>query len=471
MKHCPMHTLGRALRNALSATALAACSDNLVQPDASISDTGGDNLASPDAAQMATDSNADDDGSTTPDDIASSEDAPTTDADTASEARPSNLRTTADVRWALHGGRLVSGRMTFAVSTRFAPGSNARSHIVEAAAWYTDPAADVGLTVVEAPPMSVAELFPSEAPTVARMDYLDTRAADYGGFPCHRQPDDVSCGSWVMNMCPFWSSGDWGGGGTNPRQSFVISANAGCYGHASDATSGDYPKSHGVAHELGHGFGMIHTPDWPEADRGLLSTMQGRMPILTAYDLAFLRRKYPALDAPEVVDVAASPVSRLTMGSGYDNCPFGDFDGAPGMVADEVYVADGALLDCATGEPPKVAVTWFNLGTDPVPGLAVAFRMRRSSGGQPAILDAWTTAPMPRESQDHWAGPLVVPPDLLAAVPVDVPLRLEFAVDTGDGLEESDEDNNSVTAQMTVVASRAACRPRSGTRPCATLVP
>ncbi len=360
-----------------------------------------------------------------------------------------NQRTTSQLRWSKHtASSLASGQLALAVcSDHFPAGSAARLEIEGAVGLYnTVVASDARVTVTDEPHRSVAELF-STPPTVSHIEYVDTLDQAYAGFPCHPDKTDATCTSWVMNTCRY-RGGDKGGWsrGTGKVSNFVVSINRNCYDHFSDPTSKDYPRVSGVAHELGHGFGMGHTTDWPEADRDLISTMQGNLSVLSAYDVAFMRHFYPAEGTS--AHILASPRIRLKSGEKHSNCYASEPGGEQAAFPGQLYRDGAEWKDCATGATPKLMFVWFNDGTAPLSDVRGALTI-----GDRAIAE-WTAGDLEAASQDAIAETLGLSPGHFVDLPTGValPARLDISSAASEGISSS-----YLTLSVALRDSQAAC--------------
>jgi hypothetical protein len=256
-----------------------------------------------------------------------------------------------------------------------------------------------------------------------------------------------------MNTCRYQGGGSWGGG---TGVGFNISVNARCYGAA------DFPLVGGLAHELGHGFGMSHTDAWPADQRAFSSTMQGLHPILTAWDEAFLRDRYPAGGAARP-DLVASPVVRIASspepgdGVRYRKCFFADEPKEDRANPRELYRDGSALRDCATSADPVFFTTWFNLSGAPAPA-PITIRLSLSAGDDEVVIDEVCAAAPPPSGEDRRVARLAVPAAPFAGLADGARLRLRFTVDPRGVVREASEDNNVVETEVTLRASRAQCR-------------
>jgi hypothetical protein len=359
-----------------------------------------------------------------------------------------NQRTTSRLQWSQHTrSSLAAADVTLAVcSDHFPQGSAARAEIDGAIALYNAVVASgARIRVIDEPHRGVDELF-STPPTVNHIDYVDTLAEGYTAFPCHPDKTDVTCASWVMNTCRY-RSGDKGGWsrGTGKVSNFVISINRNCYKHFSDALSTDHPHVSGVAHELGHGFGMEHSTSWPDADRDLISTMQGNLTVLSAYDVAFLRHHYPASATSS--HILASPRIRLKAGENYKSCYASDVSGEQGAFPRELYRDGADWKDCATGATPRLMFALFNDGTEPVGDIRGSLTV-----GERTVVN-WTAADMDGASQDSFIEPLALSDAHFAnlATGIALPATLNIAA-AADSLS-----TQSIQLTVTLRESQAAC--------------
>ncbi len=372
-------------------------------------------------------------------------DASTVTAPLSFQLNGDNQRTTSQLQWSQHTrSSLAAADVTLAVcGDHFPQGSAARVEIDGAIALYNAVVASgARIRVIDEPHRGVDELF-STPPTVNHIDYVDTLAEGYTAFPCHPDKTDVTCASWVMNTCRF-RSGDKGGWsrGTGKVSNFVISINRNCYKHFFDSLSTDHPHVSGVAHELGHGFGMEHSTSWPDADRDLISTMQGNLTVLSAYDVAFLRHHYPASATSS--HILASPRIRLKVGENYKSCYASDVSGEQGAFPRELYREGTGWKDCTTGATPRLMFALFNDGTEPV------FDIRGSLTIGERTVANWTAPDMDGASQDSIAEPLAFSDAHFAnlATGIDLPATLNIAAAA---------DKLSISLTVALRESQASC--------------
>ncbi len=310
-----------------------------------------------------------------------------------------NQRTTSQLKWTKHASStLVSGNVTLAVCRdHFPAGSEVRKEIETTVALYNTVVANAAhVTITEDTHLNEASLF-APSPTVSRIDYLDTLREDYPGFPCHPDKTDITRESWVMNTCRYRESTGWSNR-SGKATAFVISVNRNGYDHFSDPASTDHPHITGLAHELGHGFGMDHTTVWPEGDRDLVSTMQGNLSVLAAYDVAFMRHFYPREGAS--AHILASPRIRIKDSDKYQTCYAADASEQASFPR-QLYRDGDAWKDCATEALPKLLFVWFADGTEPLQSVRGSLTL----GGSQSIVE-WTSPDMEGASQDTFAETL-----------------------------------------------------------------
>lgn len=324
-----------------------------------------------------------------------------------------NLLTTGAIGWPSHiGSRLTNTDIQFRVCTRHFPAGSAARNEVEAAlaAYNAIEGTSVHFTLVETPHVSEAEMYEHGASCDAPRFYFDYVDAP---FPCHGPASYDDCGDWAMNTCSVKErSGDWSGAG--PRCYFNVGINPACKRHDTDPSADDYPRAANIMHELGHGIGMIHSPDWPAEDRPLVSVMQGNNAVISAYDQAFVRRFYGPDMLTSASRLVPSQVARWTDGSGRVHRQWFDpafVGGSRDLNPRSVYIEDGQLKDCATDAEAVFAVTWFNVGQPTADGYGEGFvhALEISVEGERLPLVQFAASDMPSESQDTWVGPVGLP--------------------------------------------------------------
>jgi hypothetical protein len=289
-------------------------------------------------------------------------------------------------------------------------------------------------------------------------DYVDNALDLSADHPCHADgsilcSDTDDADGWAMNTCRFNGSA-WGGSGDTDY--FTVSANVYCYDHATDPSSDDHPNSHGVLHELAHGFGMNHTSSWAEADKQYMSTMQGKHVHLTSLDVAFLRERYPKA-MPEHRNYVASSKTRFDDGAGgWDARVFWE-DNPSRFYVD----AAGKLKDCTTRADPELHVAWFNTGDldgeSGVCGVNRLFLREKTFKPSPQAVElfTWKIATMPSLSQDQWKGTIAPSTDDVAKIAVGgaKTYELVFQVNAWGTLDESTDADNELAYDVEIFGS------------------
>ncbi len=359
----------------------------------------------------------------------------------------SSQRSTSQLKWSKHAAStLVSSDVTLAVcKDHFPAGSEARAEIEAAIALYNAVVGSTAhITVTEAPHLDETGLF-QPSPTVSRIDYLDTLREEYPGFPCHPDKTDITRESWVMNTCRYRTNSGWSNH-SGKATAFVISVNRNGYDHFSNPTSTDHPHVTGLAHELGHGFGMEHTTVWPDADRDLISTMQGNLSVLAAYDVAFMRHFYPADGTSS--HVLASPRIRIKDGDKYQACYAADAS-EQASFPQQLYREGDTWKDCATAAAPKLLFAWFSDGTEPLTDVRGSFMI-----GDSRMLLTWTSPDMEGASQDTFAETLTFAGKAFEGQPMETNLTgvVSVSATAGDA-----KPSSSLTVTIQLHASVQGC--------------
>lgn len=272
------------------------------------------------------------------------------------------------------------------------------------------------------------DLFPAN-PTASFFDYIDVNA------PMPNEcslPGDLT---FAMRLCRY----DQSGGQTN---FFTLMAKSTTYGHFSDPSSDDYPQKHGILHELGHAWGMKHTPNWNNNDKDYISTMQGNLTFLSALDVAYLRHNYPT-SMPEHRNYVASSLTR--------------FNGSKGTFInqnpDALYIdADGNLLDCATNAAPTFSAAWFNTGDldgdANICGANKIFLREKSVAASTIDIKTWKFATMPNLSQDQWQEQVQLQVENVANINFDREWELVFKVNAWATQDELTDEDNEVSKEI-----------------------
>ena len=268
---------------------------------------------------------------------------------------------------------LTSGHVTLYVCTNHFPeNSPAWKEVERAAAAYNGlKGVDISIALVPTRHHEIKDLY-HPRPDYSIIDYVDNRTED---IPSHRAGD---VGGWAMNSTRNDAEGE-------PPKKFVIGVNTFAYG----SPQKPYPRYDGIAHELGHAFGMRHMK--LHADKRMISIMAGNPDILSAFDIGFLRRRYPAPDGYQGANLVASPDVRLPANNanGYHT--------SPAIVPTSLRWNDArqAYMDGETMQAPYFAFAWYNTGNRPTDR---AFSNRLTIGG--VEVCTWESGPMPAESQD-----------------------------------------------------------------------
>jgi hypothetical protein len=298
-----------------------------------------------------------------------------------------------------------------------------------------------------------------DPPTISTFEYVDN-ANDAFIHACH--PDnttacsdqaDAGINGFAINTCRY-GTGDWKGGGNTDF--FSITANANCYSYFTNSSSTDYVKKTGATHELGHAAGMNHTDSWPVADQQYISTMQGNLEYLSAYDVAFLRQHYPVVPMVPQRNFVASSKVRFDFGG--PNQVSGTFDA---VNPDRIYLVGNRVFDCDTKAEATWYTAWFNTGhTDQEPDHCMVneLRIEESGTGREAILKQLHAATMPNQSQDQWKGLAQAEAADFTGLPFGMPLDLVFEVNVYEQWREISSDNE-VRKLVTLYSSSACTAP------------
>ena len=308
---------------------------------------------------------------------------------------------------------LASGHVALHVCTNHFPeNSPAWKEVEKAAAAYAGlKGVDIAITLVPARHHEIKDLY-HPRPDYSIIDYLDNRAED---IPSHRAGD---VGGWAMNSTRNDAEGE-------PPEHFVIAVNTHAYG----SPQRPCPRYDGIVHELGHAFGMRHMKF--HADKRMISIMAGNPDILSAFDIGFLRRHYPASDGYHGVNLVASPDIRLPAPNA------NGFHTSPAIVPATLRwnEARQAYFDGETDQAPYFAFAWYNTGNLPADR---AFTNRLTIGG--IEVYAWESGPMPAESQD--GRELLLPIPRLEGLVSGTSCEIAVELDATQEVTEDDEQDN-----------------------------
>jgi hypothetical protein len=296
-------------------------------------------------------------------------------------------------------------------------------------------------------------------PTVSRFDYTDNENDSFT-HPCH--PNETACGDddetgtdgFTINTCKYGSGQWWELGTRSAIDFFTITANASCYEHFDDDSTLPFysPDIEGAEHELGHAAGMTHFEDWPDPDHIYISTMQGKLTYLSAYDAAFLRHFYPEVNPITWRNFVAS--SKIRMDWDTTDVVHGTFEDVNPR---DVYVDGDTVFDCETHQEVEWFAAWFNTGNADQEAdhcMVNELRIEDPNTTHEVVLRQWHAAQMEAESQDQWRGTAEVEAADFALIPNGVPLDLVFEVNVYEQWREPPQDNE-VRAPITVYPTSA----------------
>jgi hypothetical protein len=360
--------------------------------------------------------------------------------------------------WTQHQGpTLTDESQTIMIcEDHFPPGSPESDEIVNAiAAFSRFPGTTFDMSAGWDPHLDKVDLF-VDPPTVSRFDYVDNENDDSLDHPCHPDnetacgdDDDTGTDGFSLNTCQYGVGGWWVGGAID---FFTINANASCFAHFEDPTSSFYPDVAGVEHELGHAAGMIHYEGWPASDHIYISTMQGKLTYLSAYDAAFLRHFYPEVNPVTWRNFVAS--SRIRMDWDTPDVVWGTFEDVNPRY---VYLDGDRVLDCDTDQEVEWFAAWFNTGNADQEAdhcMVNELRIEDPNTAGEVVLRQWHAAQMEAESQDQWRGAADVETADFAVIPMGHLMDLVFEVNVYEQWREPPQDNE-VRAPITVYATSA----------------
>jgi|GEM_PF-3759003 hypothetical protein len=368
-----------------------------------------------------------------------------------------------NIHWAYHRSRhlLYPHFRLAACDAHFPTGTISRTQIETSAAYYNAvDDLDLSIEVTGTPHLEVDGLYATDRKcddAVAHMDYT------YEGFPCHARNENGWTNSFAMNACSYSrSAAAWGKSGA--ACFFNVAVDPYSRNYDEDLNATDYPKAANIAHELGHGFGMIHTPSWPEADRGLISTMQGNLNTLSSYDIAYLRYFYGKEGSEPRVDLVPSPIYRgegnqKKIFFGKEHVPTGK---SKAVLNPSLFYIDGDFLkDCATQSFPIFSISIFNRGalgtaelSDKTP-FEGELRLKRSDNEAYVSLHPFSFPEMPRESQLQWQGSVnSSPASFFKDGDGDVAYEIVLQLNTK---ARGDMDQPQISAAVKIVADAASC--------------
>jgi hypothetical protein len=360
----------------------------------------------------------------------------------------------------------------------FPPGSPAREEVEDAVYYYNQiHGSAVNMTIVGMDHQSKSDLFPTGLSGIigdlfngqkAYLEVVDN--AEEGTHQC-KAGGETACGDytnsegvfvdgWTMNSCKveknLWQT---------KTVRFVVSINPYCYGNddaVMDPDAGEYPKAHGIAHELGHGFGMNHTNTWPDEFKNLISTMQGGLEPLSAHDARLLTHYHPKDNEPaDWVNLAASSVARSYTSTGTFKKK------AMTKNPKQLYRDESAQrwYDCATpGESGLFFAAWFNKGSTNTDNKLVQdnkpylHTFSIQDGADQRVIHAFRGRKMFRYSQDQWFGKIDIHADWLSGLSLNETLSLVFTADVNDNIDELSESDNEWSGTMVLRGSQGDCQ-------------
>lgn len=232
---------------------------------------------------------------------------------------------------------------------------------------------------------------------------------------------------------------------------FFIMVNSDRYEHYNDLDSDEYPEAHGIMHELMHAAGMKHTKYWDSKDTDYISTMQGNLEYLSAFDVSFMRDCYPE-PMNETINYVVSSLSRFDG----KKTIFDDFH------SDQYHFSsNGELEDCYTHQSPEFRVAWFNTGNIDTEqdkcGVNKLYLRKKTGSKQEIALKTWRMADMPYLSQDQWKGELDLQIDDPESIDCGDDWELVFEVNAWKTLNEDTFEDNVITKDVSVYYNICTC--------------
>ncbi|MBT3984115.1 MAG: hypothetical protein HOE90_22355 [Bacteriovoracaceae bacterium] len=370
--------------------------------------------------------------------------------------------------------KLKNPKFTLQVSeTHFPAGTAARAEVDKTVKLYNSlPFSPIHITVEEAPHRSKKEVYdrsPGDRDYVI-LDYIDNN--DPGVFPCHRD-GGTSCSDnkekkingWSANSCKYKDHGGYGMCKPwevtcfkSKARFFSVALNTHCRKHDTNLNSKDFPKVALLLHEIGHGFGMNHTPSWKKEDKSLISIMQGKIASLSATDAAFLYKMY-GVKKKKFWDFEASPAVRyfgIKKKNGVETKklvtkPLKDIS------PKELYFdrASAQFLQCHKNVAPKFYANWFNKSFKDAPGLKVVMKIKTETGI--LVIDKFRRN-YPPFSTANWSSKVVIAEkDINLNGARKITGNFQILVDSDGKFTEVNESNNRISAKITFLSRKAQC--------------